>query len=176
MEFRNLTEQADPGCETSVLCVLILIFLSVTCGHGNGGCQHSCEDTTEGSECSCHPQYKMHSDGRSCLEREDIALEVTDTSTTSVADGDKRVKRWLLMETCAVNNGGCDHTCKDTSTGVHCSCPVGFTLQLDGKTCKDIDECQTRNGGCAHSVGSFDCNCKKGFKLLTDEHSCQGMC
>lgn len=81
------------------------------------------------------------------------------------------------METCAVNNGGCDRTCKDTSTGVHCSCPVGFTLQLDGKTCKDIDECQSRNGGCDHfcknTVGSFDCSCKKGFKLLTDEKSCQ---
>lgn len=42
----------------------------------------------------------------------------------------------LWPETCAVNNGGCDRTCKDTSTGVHCSCPVGFTLQFDGKTCK----------------------------------------
>ncbi|XP_017915008.1 PREDICTED: signal peptide, CUB and EGF-like domain-containing protein 2 isoform X5 [Capra hircus] len=149
----------------------------LTCNHGNGGCQHSCEDTAEGPECSCHPQYKMHSDGRSCLEREDIALEVMEGNATSVADGDKRVKRRLLMETCAVNNGGCDRTCKDTSTGVHCSCPVGFTLQMDGKTCKDIDECQTRNGGCDHfcrnTVGSFDCSCKKGFKLLTDEKSCQ---
>ncbi|KAF5918838.1 hypothetical protein HPG69_005878 [Diceros bicornis minor] len=149
----------------------------LTCNHGNGGCQHSCEDTAEGPECSCHPQYKMHADGRSCLEREDPALEVTESNATLVADGDKRVKRRLLMETCAVNNGGCDRTCKDTSTGVHCSCPVGFTLQLDGKTCKDIDECQTCNGGCDHfcknTVGSFDCSCKKGFKLLTDEKSCQ---
>uniref|UniRef100_G3S7F1 Signal peptide, CUB and EGF-like domain-containing protein 2 n=1 Tax=Gorilla gorilla gorilla TaxID=9595 RepID=G3S7F1_GORGO len=149
----------------------------LTCNHGNGGCQHSCDDTADGPECSCHPQYKMHTDGRSCLEREDIVLEVTESNTTSVVDGDKRVKRRLLMETCAVNNGGCDRTCKDTSTGVHCSCPVGFTLQLDGKTCKDIDECQTRNGGCDHfcknTVGSFDCSCKKGFKLLTDEKSCQ---
>ncbi|XP_036077756.1 signal peptide, CUB and EGF-like domain-containing protein 2 isoform X2 [Rousettus aegyptiacus] len=149
----------------------------LTCNHGNGGCQHSCEDTADGPECSCHPQYKIHTDGRSCLEREDTALEVTESNATSVADGDKRVKRRLLMETCAVNNGGCDRTCKDTSTGVHCSCPVGFTLQLDGKTCKDIDECQTRNGGCDHfcknTVGSFDCSCKKGFKLLTDEKSCQ---
>ncbi|XP_032096592.1 signal peptide, CUB and EGF-like domain-containing protein 2 isoform X8 [Sapajus apella] len=149
----------------------------LTCNHGNGGCQHSCEDTADGPECSCHPQYKMHTDGRSCLEREDTALEVTESNATSVVDGDKRVKRRLLMETCAVNNGGCDRTCKDTSTGVRCSCPVGFTLQLDGKTCKDIDECQTRNGGCDHfcknTVGSFDCSCKKGFKLLTDEKSCQ---
>ncbi|XP_058544163.1 signal peptide, CUB and EGF-like domain-containing protein 2 isoform X5 [Neofelis nebulosa] len=149
----------------------------LTCNHGNGGCQHSCEDTTEGPECSCHPGYKMHTDGRSCLEQEDAALEVTESNATTVVDSDKRVKRRLLMETCAVNNGGCDRTCKDTSTGVHCSCPVGFTLQLDGKTCKDIDECQTRNGGCDHfcknTVGSFDCSCRKGFKLLTDEKSCQ---
>lgn len=41
-------------------------------------------------------------------------------------------------ETCAVNNGGCDSTCKDTSTGVRCSCPVGFTLQPDGKSCKGM--------------------------------------
>uniref|UniRef100_A0A8I3NM34 Signal peptide, CUB domain and EGF like domain containing 2 n=2 Tax=Canis lupus familiaris TaxID=9615 RepID=A0A8I3NM34_CANLF len=119
----------------------------------------------------------MHADGKSCLEREDAVPEVTESNATSVVDGDKRVKRRLLMETCAVNNGGCDRTCKDTSTGVHCSCPVGFTLQLDGKTCKDIDECQTHNGGCDHfcknTVGSFDCSCKKGFKLLTDEKSCQ---
>ncbi|XP_047548289.1 signal peptide, CUB and EGF-like domain-containing protein 2 isoform X2 [Lutra lutra] len=151
--------------------------LEVTCNHGNGGCQHSCEDTAEGPECSCHPQYKMHADGRSCLEREDSAPEGTESNATLLVDSDKRVKRRLLMETCAVNNGGCDRTCKDTSTGVHCSCPVGFTLQLDGKTCKDIDECQSRNGGCDHfcknTVGSFDCSCKKGFKLLTDEKSCQ---
>ncbi|XP_055463420.1 signal peptide, CUB and EGF-like domain-containing protein 2 isoform X4 [Psammomys obesus] len=149
----------------------------LTCNHGNGGCQHSCEDTAEGPECSCHPRYRLHADGRSCLEQEGTVLEGTENNATSVADGDKRVKRRLLMETCAVNNGGCDRTCKDTSTGVHCSCPIGFTLQLDGKTCKDIDECQTRNGGCNHfcknTVGSFDCSCKKGFKLLTDEKSCQ---
>ncbi|KAG8548110.1 hypothetical protein GDO81_026626 [Engystomops pustulosus] len=90
---------------------------------------------------------------------------------------DKRVKRRLVMETCAVNNGGCDRTCRDTSTGVRCSCPVGFTLQFDGKTCKDIDECQSNNGGCDHfcrnTIGSFDCSCKAGYKLLTDEKSCQ---
>uniref|UniRef100_A0A452QAC0 Signal peptide, CUB and EGF-like domain-containing protein 2 n=1 Tax=Ursus americanus TaxID=9643 RepID=A0A452QAC0_URSAM len=120
----------------------------------------------------CSPASEMPPCGRA-----DTAPEVTESNATSVVDGDKRVKRRLLMETCAVNNGGCDRTCKDTSTGVHCSCPVGFTLQLDGKTCKDIDECQTRRGGCDHfcknTVGSFDCSCKKGFKLLTDEKSCQ---
>lgn len=42
----------------------------------------------------------------------------------------------------------------------------------------DIDECELHNGGCEHfcrnTIGSFECNCRKGFKLLTDERSCQG--
>ncbi|KAG7254212.1 hypothetical protein CRUP_024678, partial [Coryphaenoides rupestris] len=79
--------------------------------------------------------------------------------------------------TCAVNNGGCDSTCHDAVAGVRCSCPVGFTLQPDRKTCKDIDECRLNNGGCDHvcrnTVGSFECSCKKGYKLLTNERTCQ---
>ncbi|XP_029438203.1 signal peptide, CUB and EGF-like domain-containing protein 2 isoform X4 [Rhinatrema bivittatum] len=149
----------------------------LTCNHGNGGCQHTCEDADEGPVCRCHQKYTLRSDGRTCLERDDGATENPENNSTSVSDVDKRVKRRLLMETCAVNNGGCDRTCKDTSTGVRCSCPVGFTLQFDGKTCKDIDECQGSNGGCDHfcknTVGSFDCSCKHGFKLLPDEKSCQ---
>ncbi|XP_056210778.1 signal peptide, CUB and EGF-like domain-containing protein 2 [Falco biarmicus] len=165
--------ECRPGFELSKnqrSCIL-------TCNHGNGGCQHTCDDADNGPICGCHPKYIIHTDGKTCLEREEAAVEISEGNTTAGADVDKRVKRRLLMETCAVNNGGCDRTCKDTSTGVHCSCPVGFTLQFDGKTCKDIDECQSSNGGCDHfcknTVGSFDCSCRRGFKLLTDEKSCQ---
>ncbi|XP_029112382.1 signal peptide, CUB and EGF-like domain-containing protein 2 isoform X2 [Scleropages formosus] len=151
---------------------------TLTCNHGNGGCQHICEDTDHGPVCRCHVRYTLHSDGRSCVERDESAVEASlGHNSTLLAEVDKRVKRRLLMETCAVNNGGCDCTCKDTSTGVHCSCPVGFTLQPDGKTCKDIDECASHNGGCQqfcrNTIGSFECSCRKGFKLLTDERSCQ---
>uniref|UniRef100_A0AAQ5WXP6 Signal peptide, CUB and EGF-like domain-containing protein 1 n=1 Tax=Amphiprion ocellaris TaxID=80972 RepID=A0AAQ5WXP6_AMPOC len=120
---------------------------TLTCNYGNGGCQHTCDDTDTGPVCGCHQKYALHSDSKTCIE------------------------------TCAVNNGGCDRTCKDTATGVRCSCPVGFTLQPDGKTCKDIDECLENNGGCDHycrnTVGSFECSCQKGHKLLTDERTCQ---
>uniref|UniRef100_A0A9J7ZAG8 Signal peptide, CUB and EGF-like domain-containing protein 2 n=1 Tax=Cyprinus carpio carpio TaxID=630221 RepID=A0A9J7ZAG8_CYPCA len=119
----------------------------LTCNYGNGGCQHTCDDTDVGPVCGCHQKYALHSDSKTCIE------------------------------TCAVNNGGCDRTCKDTATGVRCSCPVGFTLQPDGKTCKDIDECLENNGGCDHfcrnTVGSFECSCQKGHKLLTNERTCQ---
>nr|XP_046201677.1 signal peptide, CUB and EGF-like domain-containing protein 2 isoform X5 [Oncorhynchus gorbuscha] len=149
----------------------------LTCNHGNGGCQHTCEDMEQGPICRCHVRYTLHPDGRSCVERDETTTESSDHNATSFTEVDKRVKRRLLMENCAVNNGGCDSTCKDTSTGVRCSCPVGFTLQPDGKTCKDINECELHNGGCDHfcrnTIGSFECNCWKGFKLLTDERSCQ---
>ncbi|XP_041793071.1 signal peptide, CUB and EGF-like domain-containing protein 2 isoform X4 [Chelmon rostratus] len=149
----------------------------LTCNHGNGGCQHTCEDTENGPICRCHVRYTLQPDKRSCVERDEATTESSDHNATSFTEVDKRVKRRLLMETCALNNGGCDCTCKDTSTGVRCSCPVGFTLQPDGKTCKDIDECELHNGGCEHfcrnTIGSFECNCRKGFKLLTDERSCQ---
>ncbi|KAF1372639.1 hypothetical protein PFLUV_G00268000 [Perca fluviatilis] len=150
---------------------------TLTCNYGNGGCQHTCDDTDTGPVCGCHQKYALHTDSKTCIEKDEAAIESSEFNATSVADVDKRVKRRLLMETCAVNNGGCDRTCKDTATGVRCSCPVGFTLQPDGKTCKDIDECQENNGGCDHfcrnTVGSFECSCQKGHKLLTDERTCE---
>ncbi|KAM4744161.1 signal peptide, CUB and EGF-like domain-containing protein 2 isoform 4-T4 [Anableps anableps] len=149
----------------------------LTCNHGNGGCQHTCEDTEDGPICRCHVRYTLQPDKKTCVERDEASTESSDHNATSSTEADKRVKRRLSMETCALNNGGCDSTCKDTSTGVRCSCPDGFTLQPDGKSCKDIDECEIHNGGCEHfcknTVGSFECNCKKGFKLLSDERSCQ---
>uniref|UniRef100_A0A671T320 Signal peptide, CUB and EGF-like domain-containing protein 1 n=1 Tax=Sinocyclocheilus anshuiensis TaxID=1608454 RepID=A0A671T320_9TELE len=134
----------------------------LTCNYGNGGCQHTCDDTDVGPVCGCHQKYALHSDSKTCIDGR--------TNRFSVPD--------LKGRTCAVNNGGCDRTCKDTATGVRCSCPVGFTLQPDGKTCKDIDECLENNGGCDHfcrnTVGSFECSCQKGHKLLTNERTCQG--
>uniref|UniRef100_G1RB63 Signal peptide, CUB and EGF-like domain-containing protein 3 n=1 Tax=Nomascus leucogenys TaxID=61853 RepID=G1RB63_NOMLE len=119
----------------------------LTCNYGNGGCQHTCDDTEQGPRCGCHIKFVLHTDGKTCIE------------------------------TCAVNNGGCDSKCHDAATGVHCTCPVGFMLQPDRKTCKDIDECRLNNGGCDHicrnTVGSFECSCKKGYKLLINERNCQ---
>uniref|UniRef100_A0A8C1EPL9 Signal peptide, CUB domain, EGF-like 1 n=1 Tax=Cyprinus carpio carpio TaxID=630221 RepID=A0A8C1EPL9_CYPCA len=133
----------------------------LTCNYGNGGCQHTCDDTDVGPVCGCHQKYALHSDSKTCIGK---SLSLTHTHTHT-------------HTTCAVNNGGCDRTCKDTATGVRCSCPVGFTLQPDGKTCKDIDECLENNGGCDHfcrnTVGSFECSCQKGHKLLTNERTCQ---
>ncbi|XP_047451313.1 signal peptide, CUB and EGF-like domain-containing protein 3 isoform X1 [Mugil cephalus] len=137
----------------------------LTCNYGNGGCQHICEETDSAPKCSCHMKFVLHSDGKTCVGERERSVQ------------SQAAPQLFPNETCAVNNGGCDSTCHDSVTGVRCSCPVGFTLQPDRKTCKDIDECRLNNGGCDHvcrnTVGSFECSCKKGYKLLTNERTCQ---
>lgn len=53
--------------------------------------------------------------------------------------------------------------------------PLSWPLPLGSA---DINECLANNGGCDHfcrnTVGSFECGCRKGYKLLTDERTCQG--
>ena len=68
---------------------------------------------------------------------------------------------------CGDDKNGCSHTCNSDDGA--CSCPTGYTLGGDGKTCEDVDECSTDNGGCdanascANTDGSFTCTCNSGF-------------
>ena len=43
----------------------------------------------------------------------------------------------------------------------------------------DIDECETKNGGCTQScnntAGSYYCSCLIGYELANDNHTCDGM-
>ena len=45
---------------------------------------------------------------------------------------------------CVVDNGGCQHVCKNTIGSYICSCHSGFTLHENRHDCKE--------GGCKHSV------------------------
>lgn len=42
----------------------------MTCNHGNGGCQHTCEDTENGSICRCHSRYTLQPDRSSCVGKQ----------------------------------------------------------------------------------------------------------
>ncbi|XP_015259263.1 PREDICTED: signal peptide, CUB and EGF-like domain-containing protein 1, partial [Cyprinodon variegatus] len=70
---------------------------TLTCNYGNGGCQHTCEDTDTGPVCGCHQKYALHSDSKTCIEKDEAAIESSEFNATSVADVDKRVKRRLHM-------------------------------------------------------------------------------
>ena len=57
---------------------------------------------------------------------------------------------------CSSNNGGCSHNCCNLVGTFKCSCPLGFSLDINQRDCFDIDECLEKNGGCAHQCTNLD--------------------
>ena len=53
----------------------------------------------------------------------------------SLMGHDMQFNNCNFTASCEVNNGGCDRKCIDTSDGSQCSCPAGFKLHQDGRTC-----------------------------------------
>ncbi|XP_055611221.1 tolloid-like protein 1 [Uranotaenia lowii] len=50
------------------------------------------------------------------------------------------------VDECAVNNGGCQHECKNTVGSYACSCRNGYTLHENGHDCKE--------GGCKYEIST----------------------
>ncbi len=70
IKLRNTT-----GRLTGAVDVMLFVFCCiVTCNHGNGGCQHICEDTEQGPICRCHVRYTLHTDGRTCVGKTALLL------------------------------------------------------------------------------------------------------
>ncbi|XP_051792178.1 low-density lipoprotein receptor-related protein 2 [Erpetoichthys calabaricus] len=77
---------------------------------------------------------------------------------------------------CAVNNGGCTDGCIQGPFGAQCTCPAGFQLLNDSKTCLDIDECQIPGSCsqfCVNERGSYRCYCDEGYMLEPDGRVCK---
>lgn len=57
-----------------------------------------------------------------------------------------------------------------------CNCDIGYALANDGRSCHDVDECLTDNGGCHHTCentkGSYMCDCNIGYSTGADNRSC----
>lgn len=80
------------------------------------------------------------------------------------------------QDDCALNNGGCSHGCVQGPYGAQCTCPSGFQLLNDSKTCDDIDECLILgfcSQQCYNERGSFRCYCSDGYLLEPDGRTCK---
>ncbi|XP_015758250.1 PREDICTED: mucin-like protein isoform X2 [Acropora digitifera] len=58
-----------------------------------------------------------------------------------------------------------------------CACHKGYSLNADGRTCDDINECTTHRHKCSqicHNLdGSYTCSCQPGFNLSPDQTTCE---
>ena len=102
------------------------------------------------------------------------------------SEGIQLIQECRNKNECQLDTDECDHKCNDTDGSYTCDCRSGYRLSNDGKTCEDIDECLSENGGCAHSCinytdGSYECTCDDGFtldgngKTCTDIDECETM-
>lgn len=145
-------------------------------------CEHFCHTT---GSCGCRDGYRLHSDGKACIQTCAAGNGGCQHNCTDTPDGPlcSCAHKYIMMNdkktctaTCQVNNGGCDRKCSDTKEGPKCSCPKGYKLHQDGRTCLDVNECETNNGGCSHecanNVGSYECVCPKGFKVEPNQLRC----
>ena len=63
--------------------------------------------------------------------------------------------------------------CVSLPNGYECRCEPGYQPSEDKKTCYDIDECQENScvgptAECQNTIGSFECKCGNGYKLVDD--------
>jgi low density lipoprotein-related protein 2 len=80
------------------------------------------------------------------------------------------------LQECQHQNGLCSNGCKQTPKGPLCLCPKGETLNEDGLTCQDLNECEppgTCSQTCTNTKGSYFCSCVAGYRLETNKHSCK---
>ncbi|KAM9425856.1 low-density lipoprotein receptor-related protein 2 [Pholidichthys leucotaenia] len=82
------------------------------------------------------------------------------------------------QDDCALNNGGCSDGCIQGPFGAECTCPSGFQLLNDSKTCDDINECLIPgfcSQQCYNERGSFRCHCSHGYLLEPDGRTCKAL-
>ncbi|KAM7419442.1 hypothetical protein PAMA_016521 [Pampus argenteus] len=73
----------------------------------------------------------------------------------------------------------CSQRCMNTHGSYRCYCEPGYTLNADGYTCSNVDECQRDadvcppRRTCRNTFGSFVCVCQDGFAMGTLHGSVQ---
>lgn len=75
---------------------------------------------------------------------------------------------------CAINNGGCEHVCRQVADEVSCFCKDGYDLDEDGLSCTIRNACgsDTCEHLCVMAESGFSCRCPFGFRLDTNQRNC----
>ncbi|RVE53502.1 hypothetical protein evm_001872 [Chilo suppressalis] len=131
-------------------------------------CHQSCANAWGGYRCYCKRGYRLDTDNRTCTDVDECT-------------------EWQVAGTGLVSRGRtrlCGGSCVNEPGSYRCSCPSGYRLGDDGKSCIDIDECETGEATCAASRdpgyvcqntrGSYHCHhiqCPRGYKLEA-QHRC----
>ncbi|XP_036671645.3 uncharacterized protein frac isoform X2 [Drosophila suzukii] len=135
----------------------------------SGGCTHECINKAGTFECACPLGQTLNEDGRSC--RPVVVSCPPGTKRSSEGCAPIKCEAGFTLglddecediDECQDKNGGCSHRCLNSEGSFKCSCPPGYELESDQKTCVDIDECSPEKnsciaGKCINEMGGFRC-------------------
>ncbi|XP_052712064.1 uncharacterized protein LOC128186279 isoform X4 [Crassostrea angulata] len=118
------------------------------CSEKTSGCEQICNNTYGSFECLCFPGFSLNSNNATCSRTDENSCDSIQRS--------------------------CEYTCDPIEK--KCLCPIGFQLAEDGQGCQDVNECDLQPPKCLQECyntnGSFQCDCRPGFKLNEDKISC----
>ncbi|KAM9391508.1 hemicentin-1 [Pholidichthys leucotaenia] len=155
-------------------------------------CVYQCRNVPGSFRCLCPPGTLLLGDGRSCagLERGHTFTNgtrirarlhpqlvsslgrpilsrshgVSRTARQSCPMGyTNRDGRCVDVDECLLRKP-CQHECQNTIGSFQCSCPPGYKLLPNGRSCKDIDECDEQGIQCGHNQMCF--NTRGGYQCL----------
>ncbi|KAJ8381103.1 hypothetical protein SKAU_G00018810 [Synaphobranchus kaupii] len=134
-------------------------------------CKDDSDETgCEGVKC---PSHQFQCGTGECLDPDVVCNTMPNCPDGSDEGGS------CASSVCSSSDGArCTQDCYSTPQGMRCACVAGFSLQLDGVSCVDINECEERipqvcSHTCLNTQGSYKCSCHPGYVLEPDAHSCK---
>uniref|UniRef100_A0A673HVI9 Matrilin 3a n=1 Tax=Sinocyclocheilus rhinocerous TaxID=307959 RepID=A0A673HVI9_9TELE len=152
-------------------------------------CQHICVSSGNSYHCKCRSGYVLNNDMQTCSIRGTGAYVHGDSvrkgDRNKKNDGNQNGEGSASVDACALGHD-CQHACVSSSSSYYCTCPPGFVLMQDKKSCfkaSDADgegsasldycalghECEQI---CVNDDASYHCECHRGFLLQEDKKSC----
>ncbi|XP_023930884.1 uncharacterized protein LOC106158645 [Lingula anatina] len=156
------------------------------CTEQTDNCTQVCTNVPGSFTCSCIEGYELRPDGITCFDANNTcarySLNCSEICSADIGNGQPGCacpQGYTIspadnstcddIDECALNTDTCSHTCNNTDGGYTCSCPSGFTLGSDKRTCQECAlpkygdkcsftcDCGSRASVCDNVVGCTNC-------------------